>query len=123
MPQYAKVMTQKKAALLWHINVAPPPETDPPVNVDIPHLTVVSGTGIVGDQLLCTHGNWENMGDLVDVYSWQWQRNGVNTGAAMPNGDRTIQAGDSGTTVTCVVSATNTIGTTAAPASNGIAVP
>jgi|SRR5580693_1190104 hypothetical protein len=123
MPQYPQVMTQKRAALLWHINVAPPPETDPPVNIDVPYLSVTSGTGEVGDTVLCTHGNWQNMGDLVDTYAWQWQRNGVNVGAPQTNGDRTIQAGDSGTTLTCIVSATNTIGTTAAPPSNGIVIP
>jgi hypothetical protein len=123
MPQYPQVMTQKKAAHLWHIDVAPPPETNPPVNTAVPHVSVISGTGVVGDILNCTTGIWENMGDLVDTYYWQWQRNGVNAGAQQPNGDHTIVAADSGTTLTCVVSATNTIGTTAAPPSNGIAVP
>jgi hypothetical protein len=123
MPQYPLVMSPERAAKLWHIEVAEPPPTSPPVNVDVPALFVTSGSGHVGDTVECTHGNWNNMGDLVDTYAWQWRRNGINFGAPTSTGTRTLVAGDSGTTVTCVVSATNTIGTTAAPPSNGIAVP
>jgi hypothetical protein len=123
MPQYPFVISPERAAKLYGIEVIEPAPTDPPVNVDVPHLTVTSGTGAVGDTVNCTHGNWDNMGDLVDTYAWQWQRNGTNSGAPASTGDRTLVALDSGTALTCVVTATNAIGSTAAPPSNAINVP
>jgi hypothetical protein len=121
MPQYPQVMTQKRAAQLWHIDVAPPPETNPPVNINIPQASIISGDGSVGSILRCTVGIWDNMGDLVDTYAFAWQRNAVPiTGGSGISEDYTTVAADSGTDLTCIVSATNTIGTTAAPPSNAI---
>jgi hypothetical protein len=123
MPQYPQVMTQKKAAHLWHINVAAPPETNPPVNVNVPFVTLLTDMGGIGNIYHCTTGNWENMGDLVDTYAFRWQRNGAPITVSANLEDYTAVAADVGTTLTCIVSATNTIGTTAAPPSNGMIVP
>jgi hypothetical protein len=123
MPQYPQVMTQKKAAHLWHINVAAPPETNPPVNIDVPYVTLLTDMGGIGNIYHCTVGTWENMGDLVDTYAFRWQRNGAPITVGANIEDYTAVAADVTTTLTCIVSATNTIGTTAAPPSNGMIVP
>jgi hypothetical protein len=88
-----------------------PVPTTPPVNVDVPHVQQE------GDTLTCTMGNWE--GEPTG-YTYQWQLDGADiTGgtATLP-----IMADDVGKTATCVVSATNALGTTAAPPSNGVVV-
>ena len=89
-------------------DVAP---TAPPVNVDVPHVQQV------GSELTCTMGNWE--GEPTG-YAYQWQLDGADiTGgtATLP-----IVADDIGKTATCVVSATNALGTTVAPPSDGVVV-
>jgi hypothetical protein len=123
MPQYPMSMSPERAAKLYGIEVIEPPPTVPPANVDVPHLSVETGTGVVGDTVICTHGVWNHMGDIVDTYAWQWRRNGTNVGVPASNGSRVLVAGDSGTVLTCVVSATNQIGTTAAPPSNALDIP
>ena len=88
-----------------------PVPTTPPINVDVPHVQQV------GSELTCTMGNWE--GEPTG-YTYQWQLDGADiTGgtATLP-----IMADDVGKTATCVVSATNALGTTAAPPSNGVVV-
>lgn len=95
-----------------------PIATVPPVNVDVPY---VSGTGAVGSQLTCTMGNWQNE---PTSYSWQWMSEADP--AAPASGDATyiVAPGDEGKNITCIVTATNAAGSTAAPPSNAItAVP
>jgi hypothetical protein len=98
---------------------APPevPPTEPPVNRDVPY---VSGSGAVGSALSCTMGNWDNMGTGTVSYAYQWQSGGnpVGDGSA----SYTPVAGDSGMDVTCVVTATNEVGSTAAPPSNAVRI-
>jgi hypothetical protein len=93
------------------------PPTAPPVNRDVPH---VSGTGTVGSTLNCTMGNWDNMSAEPHSYAYQWQRDAVDIGATAA--DYVIVAGDAGHSLTCVVTATNAMGSTAAPPSNAVAV-
>ena len=91
-----------------------PVPTTPPINVDVPHVQQEGGS------LTCTMGNWEGMQAEPHSYAYQWQLDGADiTGgtATLP-----IMADDVGKTATCVVSATNALGTTAAPASNGVVV-
>lgn len=83
----------------------------PPVNTAVPH---VSQTGNV---LNCTMGVWT--GEPTS-YAYQWQLDGVEVGSDAP--DYTTSPGDVGTTATCVVTATNLGGSTAAPPSNGVVV-
>jgi hypothetical protein len=98
---------------------APPevPPTDPPVNRDVP---MVSGSGAVGSPLNCTMGNWDNMNTGTVSYAYQWQSGGnpVGDGSA----SYTPVAEDSGQDVTCVVTATNEVGSTAAPPSNAVRI-
>ena len=81
----------------------------PPVNVDVPYVEQVA------DHMTCTMGNWQN---VPDSYAYQWKRDGTNigTGAAQ----YTVTGADVGKTFTCVVTATNAAGSTAAPPSNGV---
>ena len=91
-----------------------PAPTTPPINVDVPHVQQA------GSELTCTMGNWEGMQAEPHSYAYQWQLDGADiTGgtASLP-----IMADDVGKTATCVVSATNALGTTAAPPSNGVVV-
>jgi hypothetical protein len=88
-----------------------PPATEAPVNVDVPVVTQE-------DVLLnCTMGNWS--GEPTS-YAYQWQIDGADAGT----GESTYvtTADDVGKTATCVVTATNAAGSTAAPPSVGVIV-
>ena len=85
-----------------------------PVNVDVPHVT---GIGTVGENLSCTVGNWQN---APTSYTYAWQRAGVPIVGAT-SAIYTLQAADSpGKAIGCIVTATNSAGSTAAPISNTI---
>jgi hypothetical protein len=84
----------------------------PPVNTAAP---VASGTGTVGQVLSCTTGTWT----YGQTYTYQWLRGGVAiTGAITAN--HTLVAADSGTNVSCRVTASNPAGSASAT-SNAIA--
>ena len=85
--------------------------TAPPVNVDVPHVSQA------GDVLTCTMGNWQG---TPSSYAYQWQLDGVDVGADADT--ITVTAADAGKTATCVVTATNDLGSTAAPPSSGLVV-
>lgn len=87
------------------------PATAPPVNVDVPHVSQT------GDTLNCTMGNWEG---TPTSYAYQWQLDGVDVGTDANT--YTVTAGEAGQTATCIVTATNDLGSTTAPASNGVVV-
>lgn len=86
---------------------------NPPVNTSAP---VISGTGQVGSILsLTSQGTWTGTPPIT--YTYQWQRNGANTGNT--GNSYVVQAGDDGLTITCRVTGTNVDGVTNA-SSNGI---
>jgi hypothetical protein len=90
------------------------PPTEAPAVVDVPH---VAGNGVVGETLTCTLGNWTG---TPSSYAYQWQRDGADFAAT---GDTyVIAAEDDGHSLSCVVTATNAIGSTTAPPSNAVAV-
>jgi hypothetical protein len=82
-----------------------------PVNVDVPHVAQN------GSVLTSTVGNWT--GEPTS-YAFQWKRGATNVGTNAAS--YTVVAADVGATLTCVVTATNAHGSTAAPASNGVVV-
>jgi hypothetical protein len=88
-----------------------PPEAGPPGNVDVPYVNQD------GDTLACTMGNWTNE---PSAYAYQWQLDGSDTGS--DSDTLVVTAGDVGRTATCVVTATNDLGSTAAPPSNGVVI-
>jgi hypothetical protein len=86
------------------------PPTGPPVNIDVP---VINGPGTVGAELSVTMGNWNNE---PTSYAGEWFSDGTSVGTGTKY---TPQATGS---VTCIVTATNSFGSTAAPPSNAIMV-
>jgi hypothetical protein len=91
------------------------PPTEAPVNRDVPYL---GGTGTVGSVLDCTMGNWDN---VPDSYTYQFKSDGT-TDLTGTNNTYTVVEADSGHSITCVVTATNVIGSTDAPPSNAVIV-
>jgi hypothetical protein len=86
--------------------VATPPVTAP-INTDVPYVFQE------GDLLTCTMGTWTGE---PTAYAYQWALNGTATGDGSET--LTVTVDDVGRTATCVVSATNDLGTTEAPPSN-----
>ncbi len=88
-----------------------PPPSGPPVNVDVPYVSQDA------DRLLCTMGNWQG---TPTSYAYAWQMDGVSVGSNAAT--HTVTADDVGKTATCVVTATNPMGSTAAPPSHSVVV-
>lgn len=86
-----------------------------PVNTVAP---VVSGTAISGSLLSCTTGTWS--GYPSPTLTYQWKADGTPIGGATSSTYTTI-AGQSGQSITCTVTATNSAGSASA-GSNGITV-
>ena len=85
-----------------------------PTVVDVPH---VAGAGVVGEMLTSTMGNCT--GEPTS-YGYSWKRNATTDIGA---GDSyVVTADDAGSSITCVVTATNATGATTAPPSNAITV-
>lgn len=85
----------------------------PPVNVDVPAVTLTGATAA------CTMGNWS--GEPTE-YAYVWHRDGVAIEGAS-GATYAVTPEDSGHSVACVVTATNAQGATAAPMSNAVAIP
>lgn len=86
-------------------------DLDPPVNVDVPYASQSGAT------LHCTMGNWD--GEPTS-YAYAWHTDGAANGATGES--YAVQAGDVGHGLACVVTATNALGSTAAPMSNTVVV-
>ena len=87
----------------------PPPtggETTAPANTAVPAVTQA------GDTLSCTMGTWS--GEPTS-YGYQWRVDGAVVGSDAAT--HTVTAADAGKTATCIVTATNASGSTAAPPS------
>ena len=92
----------------------------PPVAEDRPAVLVngaLVASAAHGAVLTCTQGNW--LGTPTG-YAYQWQSGGTNVGTN--SNTYTSVAGDAGKAITCIVTATNSMGSTAAPPSNGVAI-
>ena len=84
---------------------------DPPVNIHTPYATQEDAV------VNCTVGEWTG---TPSSYAYAWQSDGVDVGDG--TNPYAITAADIGKTVTCVVTATNDAGSTAAPPSNEVVV-
>ena len=84
----------------------------PPVNVDVPSASLSGATAS------CTMGNWT--GEPTS-YAYAWHSDGVAIAGAA-SATYAVQPDDSGHSLACVVTATNALGSTAAPMSNAIVV-
>lgn len=71
-----------------------------PVNTVVPAIT---GTATQGQTLTVSNGTWTN---TPDAYAYQWNRAGVPIAGATAN-THLLAAGDVGSPMTCVVTATN----------------
>ena len=85
-------------------------------NVDVPHVSPDVVT--VGDTLNCTMGNWN--GEPTN-YDYSWYANDTEL-LDSQGSSYLIQNEDVGKTITCVVTATNKLGSVDAPVSNGVTV-
>lgn len=79
-----------------------------PVNLVLPSI---SGTAAAGQTLSSSTGTWS--GQPTPTYAYQWQRSGSNISGATSS-SYTVQFADVGTTLRCVVTATNSVGSTSA---------
>jgi hypothetical protein len=86
-----------------------------PINTVAP---VVSGGVLIGQTLTTTNGTWT--GTMPITYTYQWQRNGSPISSATSQTYLLVYA-DVGTNVSCVVTASNAIGSASAN-SNAISV-
>jgi hypothetical protein len=111
-PTQAEADEMKQQA---HGESTPPGEDAAPVNTAVPY---VSGIGAVGATLNCTMGTWD--GEPTG-YAYDWKRDDVSTSAT--GAAYIVVGGDAGHSLTCVVTATNAAGSTAAPPSNAVSVP
>ena len=82
-----------------------------PVNTAVPYVSQE------GDMLNCTMGEW--LWEPTS-YAYAWEMDGTAVGS--DSATHAVVAGDGGKTATCVVTATNDLGSTAAPPSNGVVV-
>lgn len=92
--------------------------TSPPVVVDTPYAT---GSGVVGEPLSCTMGNWRNE---PTEYGYQWKTMQAGDPAPLPGATSPTYAPaeeDAGKDVFCAVLATNAAGSASAD-SNTITV-
>ena len=89
-----------------------------PQYIDVPAIYPTVPPAVVGSVLNCTLGNWFG---VPTSSTYQWKSNAVNVGTGVNT--YTVVAGDSTHSMTCVVTATNANGGTAAPASNAIVIP
>ena len=92
-------------------DTSPAPPTAPPEVIDVPHLAQED------TYLLCTMGNWTGE---PTAYAYRFMLNGTDVSG---EGDSyLIQAEDVGALATCVVTATNALGSTEAPPSNEVTI-
>lgn len=92
---------------------APPAEAEGmPTVVDMPHASQDA------DVLSCTMGNWTGE---PTAYTYEWMIDGVALGASA-DATYVVIEDDVGKTASCVVSATNEVGTTIAGPSNAVTV-
>lgn len=78
---------------------------------------VVTGVGQAGNTLSCSTGVWDH---APSSYAYQWKSAAANVGTNVPT--YVPVAGDVTKSITCVVTATNAMGSTAASPSNGILI-
>ncbi len=102
------------------VELPPPLPATAPTNTAVPYVSP-EGTASPGDALNCTMGEWEAMEGDQATYEYDWQRDAASIGA-LAGADYTVTPADAGCTLTCVVTATNLRGSTAAPPSNPVAI-
>lgn len=90
--------------------------TSPPTNSAIP---TISGTAQVGQTLTSSTGSWS--GTTPITYTYQWRRGGSNISGATSSSYTCVSA-DVGASLSCAVTATNSIGSATATSAGTAAV-
>ena len=88
-----------------------------PVNTVAP---AVSGSATIGSTLTTSNGTWT--GTPTPTFSYQWQKGTTNISGATSN-SFTVTLSQAGSTIRCVVTATNVAGSTSATTANTASVP
>jgi len=88
-----------------------PTVTDLPAMIDLPVVTQDGAT------LRCTMGNWQN---TPTGYAYQWEIAGGGVGGNTAT--LAVTAADEGLEATCIVTASNAFGATAAPPSDPLTI-
>jgi hypothetical protein len=89
--------------------------TGAPVNTSLPRI---SGTNTPGGRLTCTTGAWSNS---PIRFTYRWSRDGRPIAGAT-KASYTVQIADEAHTLTCVVTASNTLGAGRSATSDGVLV-
>jgi hypothetical protein len=102
------------AGLPFPFNKLPPAFTDLEKEQPIPDPAnttppTISGKNNVGELFTVNDGTW--VGTNPITYTYQWKRNGTNI-IGETNSTYTTVLADSGQTITCLVTATNILGST-----------
>jgi hypothetical protein len=88
-----------------------------PAVISTPYASAGASPPIVGTVVSVTNGTWTG---APTSYAYQWRRDGTNIVGATAASYTLIAADVGGHQITCVVTATNATGSTAAPPSNAI---
>lgn len=94
------------------------PPTTAPINLTSPSI---SGTAQVGETLSVTNGTWDDGGEAISGYTYQWLADDVNISGATSS-TYELTSNELGAVITCTVTATNAIGSTAATSAGTDAV-
>lgn len=86
------------------------PTGNPPVNTVAPAITT-DGSPATGETVNCSTGTWT--GDTTIAYAYQWRRNGASISGATSN-TYVLALADEGQSITCLVTATNSVGSASA---------
>jgi hypothetical protein len=106
-----KGVAQEPQSYVWLVSMSfVPGEPQPPQNTAVPYASQA------GDTLTCTVGEWLG---TPTAYAYQWQLDGTDVST---DPTLVITEADVGESFTCIVTATNAIGSTTAPASNPVVV-
>jgi hypothetical protein len=85
-----------------------------PINTSAPTLT---GLAEPGNQLICDTGMWKNS---PTSYTFTWQRDETTVQGPGPDNVYNLTAADLGTTITCIVTATNSEGSASATSAGDV---
>jgi hypothetical protein len=107
--QYAPAGDKPSGSNVTEVTYGGPTTPPAPVCIDVPAVT---GDANVGGLLSCTMGNW---GNEPTSYAYAWSSGGTDS-------TYTVLAADAGTSISCIVTATNAGGSTAAPPSNAMTI-
>jgi len=88
-----------------------------PVNLVAPAIT---GTAEIGNTLTTSDGTWT--GAPAPTFTYQWQRGTTNIAGATSS-TYTVQLEDEGSTIRCVVTATNSLGSVSANSASTSTIP